>query len=616
MRESSVRRPVEAASSDTERPRGWGWRLRRLPGRPALWLVPLLYLAGAFAITWHLWADPASQAQVVPANGVSQDIDLFAWFMRYAANAVSHGHLPALVTPLVNAPEGMNLMWNTSFLLPATLFAPLTLLIGPQATLTVLLTLGFAATATATFLVLRRWAASLPAAALGGALFGFSPALRIAAIGHYHLQFAILLPLIVDALLCILTGRGRPVRTGAWLGLLLAAQLFIAEEALALLGVTAAVIAVVLALSRPRAVASRIRGAAAGLATAAGVMLVLSAYGLWRQFHGPLTEHGSPWSLGHFHNRPGNFVSAPTGFLFPSHAAVSYLDNHPVKMVEDFAYLGWPMLAVLLIAAAAFWRDLRVRTMAVTFAALELFSLGSKPIVGHGTRWPAALLPWHYLAGLPLLDQALPNRFSLLADGAAAALLAFAIDLACRPRAEHPARAAWARGIAVAAVAVAIVPIIPLPLQTAPVRAIPAGFQQAFSMMKLSPDERVVIIPLLPSADMRWQADSNVTGALVGCYGIAPGPSGKAAICHTQRRPTAAYLNALERGESGAKPPSAAELRADLGYWRLTALVAVTSRGSALGKYLTRTFGPPSVQQGSVLSWRHYGPGWLTARAG
>ena len=165
---SLVRRPV-AAPPDTERARF------RLPGRPVLWLVPLLYLAGAFAVTWHLWADPASQAQVVPANGVSQDIDLFAWFMRYAANAVAHGHLPALVTPAVNAPEGLNLMWNTSFLLPATLFAPLTLLIGPQATLTVLLTLGFAGTATVTFLVLRRWDASWPAAALGGALFGFSP---------------------------------------------------------------------------------------------------------------------------------------------------------------------------------------------------------------------------------------------------------------------------------------------------------------------------------------------------------------------------------------------------------------------------------------------------------
>lgn len=577
--------------------------------------MPPLYLLGAFALTWHLWADPASQAQVVPANGVSQDIDLFAWFMRYAANAVAHGHLPALVTPAVNAPEGLNLMWNTSFLLPATLFAPLTLLIGPQATLTVLLTLGFAGTATATFLVLRRWAASVPAAALGGALAGFSPALRIAAVGHYHLQFALLLPLIIDALACILTGRGRPVRTGAWLGLLLAAQLFIAEETIALLGVTAAVLTLVLVASRPGAVAGRIRGAAAGLATAAGVMLVLSGYGLWRQFHGPLAEHGSPWTPSHYHNVPGNFVSAPTGYLFRSPATVTYLNNHPVKMVEYFAYLGWPMLAVLVIAAVAFWADLRVRAMAVTFAALELFSLGSKTIHSHGLSWPAALLPWHYLARLPLLDQALANRFSLLADGAAAALLAFAADLAWRARTGLPAqRAAWTRGIAVAALLVAIVPVIPLPLPTAPVRALPRGFVLALRMMKLSPDERVVIIPLLPSADMRWQADSNVTGALVGCYGIAPEPSGQAAICHTQRRPTAAYLNALQQGETRARPPSAARLRADLGYWRPAALVAVTSRGSALGRYLVRTFGPPTVQRGSVLAWRHYGPGWLTAR--
>lgn len=609
---SSVRRPV-AESAEAERPRERG-RLR-LPGHPALWLVPFLYLCGAFAITWHLWADPASQAQVVPANGVSQDIDLFAWFMRYAANAVSHGHLPALVTPVLNAPEGVNLMWNTSFLLPATLFAPLTLLIGPQATLTTALTLSFAATATVTFLVLRRWSASLPAAALGGALFGFCPALRIAAVGHYHLQFAVLLPLIVDALLGIVTGRGRPVRTGAWLGLLLAAQLFIAEETLALLGVTAAVLVLALALSRPRAVAGRIRGAAAGLATAAGVMLLLSSYGLWRQFHGPLAEHGSPWKPSHYHNFPGNFVSAPTGFLFPAHPTVTYLNSHPVKMVEYFAYLGWPMLAVLLIAAVLFWRDLRVRTMAVTFAALELFSLGSKTFTRNGVRWPAALLPWHYLARLPLLDQALANRFSLLADGAAAALLAFAIDLACRPRPEHPARrAGWARGIAVAAVAIAIVPIIPLPLQTARVRPTPPGFQPAFSMMKLSPDERVLIVPVLPSADMRWQADSNVTGALVGCYGIAPEPSGQAAICHTQRRPTAAYLNALEQGRAHARAPSAAQLRTDLDYWRLTALVAVTSRDSPLGKYLTRTFGPSTMQRGGVLAWRHYGRGWLAAR--
>ena len=134
-------------------------------------------------------------------------------------------------------------------------------------------------------------------------------------------------------------------------------------------------------------------------------------------------------------------------------------------------------------------------------------------------------------------------------------------------------------------------------------------------MMKVSPGERVVIIPLLPSADMRWQARQQrdrCAGRLLRHR--AGAVRRKAAICHTQRRPTAAYLNALYQGETHAKPPSAAQLRADLGYWRLTALVAVTSRDSALGKYLTRTLGPPTTARGSVLAWRHYGPGWLTLR--
>ena len=78
-------------------------------------------------------------------------------------------------------------------------------------------------------------------------------------------------------------------------------------------------------------------------------------------------------------------------------------------------------------------------------------------VVAGGLHYPAALLPWHYLQALPLLDQSLPNRFSLLADGAAAAVLAFALDLACgarrtagpgpaesrRPGAPHPGHRAY-----------------------------------------------------------------------------------------------------------------------------------------------------------------------------
>ncbi|MGH3121459.1 MAG: hypothetical protein ACRDND_10615, partial [Streptosporangiaceae bacterium] len=589
------------------------------------------YLLGAVALTWHLWADPAGRAQVVPGNGVSHDIDLFGWFLRYEATAVAHGRLPDLVTTALNAPQGVNLMWNTSFLLPGVLFAPVTLAIGPQATLTILLTLGFAGSAATMFWVLRRWGASLASAALGGAVFGFSPALRIAAVGHYHLQFAILLPLIVDALLRLVTGRGRPVRTGVWLGLLTAAQLFIAEETVALTAVAGVVIVVVLGASRPRAVAGQVRGAAAGLATAGGVLLVTAGYPLWVQFHGPLTEHGSPWKPGQFRNHPGDFVNGPSGVLLHSQAAVAYLAHHAVRMVEYFAYLGWPMLIVLVLAAMCFWRDLRVRALAVTFAVLEILSLGSRAVVVRGLHIPATLMPWHYLQGLPLLSQSLPNRFSLLADGAAAVVLAFSLDLAwgratgrAAPDADAPAAPdaapaadglatptpapapapTWRKAAAVALITLALVPIIPLPLQTAAVTATPAGWQQAFARLRLAENARVLVVPVKPATVMRWQADTGVPGSVIGGYCIAPAPgTGKAKICSSGRKPTADYLNDLWLGQPGAAP-STAQLRSDLRYWRPAAIVAVTSRDSRLGRYLSNVFGPPALQDGSVLAWR------------
>ena len=640
-------RPLQAAT----RPRQATQRDRTpAAGRAATWLVLGCYLLGAVALTWHLWADPAGRAQVVPANGVSHDIDLFAWFLRYEATAIAHGRLPDLVTTALNAPQGINLMWNTSFLLPGVVFAPLTLAIGPQATLTVLLTLGFAGSAATMFWVLRRWGATLAAAALGGAVFGFSPALRIAAVGHYHLQFAVLLPLIIDALLRLVTGRGRPVRTGVWLGLLIAAQLFIAEETVALTAVAGVIIVIVLAASRPRALPGLVRGAATGLAVAAGVVLVTAGYPLWVQFHGPLVEQGSPWTPGHFRNHPGDFVNGPSGMLLHSQATVAYLDQHAVRMVEYFAYLGWPMLVVLVLATVCFWRDLRVRALAVAFVVLEVLSLGSRTVVVRGLHIPATLMPWHYLQGLPLLSQSLPNRFSLLADGAAAVVLAFSLDLAWGQRvtgraapaadaraadvpvagasavadapdasavpdatpaaagpptpAPAPARA-WPKAAAVALIALALVPIIPLPLQTAAVTATPAGWQQAFARLRLASDARVLVVPLQPATVMRWQADTGVPGSVIGGYCIAPTPgTGQAELCSTGRKPTAHYLNDLWLGKPGAVAPSTAQLRSNLRYWRPAALVAVTSRDSRLGRYLSNVFGPPALQDGSVLAWR------------
>ncbi len=568
------------------------------PARPAAiapWLVLCCYLVGAVAVTARLWADPASRAQV----GDPHDVDMFAWFMRYAATAVSHGRLPALVTTALNPPQGVNLMWNTSFLLPGMLLTPVTLLAGPQTSLTVALTLAMAGSAAALFWLLRRWRASLPAAALGGAVYGFSPAVINSGIGHYHLAFAVLPPLIVDALLLILTGRGNAATSGAWLGLLAGAQVFTGEELLADTAVACLVLACALALTRPRAVPSRARGAALGLAAAAAVALLISGHALWVQLRGPLTEH--PALLNTWSSNPAYFVDPGGNLLIHTRASAAAVAGFHLGPAEVLSYLGWPLLGVLALAVISFWRDLRVRVAAVLFVVLELCSLGG----GNQADVPGWLLPWHWLEFLPVLVAALPNRLSLLADGAAAAVLAFSLDLALSAA---RARGRRASGAVTAVAVLAVVPLIPLPYQVALLPPVPAGWTAAFARLRLAPDAPVLVVPVGNvghTMAMRWQADTGEPGSMAGGYFIGPAPgTGLPIFDAGPTKQTTKYLDWIWDGSRRASPAFMSQLRAALAYWHAAAVVAVTTPGAPAGRLLTELLGKPGLRAGSVLAWR------------
>ena len=576
---------------------------RSRAGRWAPWLVIACYLLAAIVLTWRLWADPASREQ----SGDTHDIDLFAWFLRYAATAVSHGHLPALVTTALNAPQGVNLMWNTSVLLPGIVLTPVTLLAGPQVSLTVLLTLGYAGSAASLFFVLRRWAASLSAAALGGAVYGFSPALIASGIGHYHLQFAVLPPLIIHALLRIVTGRARPVwgvvRTGVWLGLLTSAQVFTGEELLLDTALAGLVLVVVLAASHPSTVADRVRGAAFGILTGVVVMLVICGHALSVQFFGPLTEHGRP--LTPIKGSLVPFVTPPRELLLHTRASAAAAGSHAS---EYLGYLGWPLLIVLVAAAIRFWPDLRARAAAVTWAVLEILSLGGKTLHVGGLRYSGWLLPWHWVQGLPGMAEVLPDRFALLADAAAAALLAFSLDLALAWVPE--ARQWWRRGLAAAAVLV-VVPLIPSPFAVSPVPGVPAGWEAAFARLHLTQNDRVLILP--PPAQfhtlaMRWQATTGEPGSLVAGYFLGPGPDRQSTFSPGLILPASKALKqfALEPPDVAVHQSAAiALIRSDLRYWRPAAIVAVRGLGSPPPPVLTVLFGRPAIRVGQVLAWRY-----------
>ena len=410
--------------------------------------VPAAYAVAAILLTWRLWADPASRM----VAGNPHDADLFAWFLRYAASAVRHGHLPALVTTGMNAPIGVNLMWNTPMLLPGILLSPVTLLFGPQASLTILTTAGFAGSALALYWVLRRWSVSTGAAALAGAVYGFSPAMVQEAAGHYNLELVILPPLILDAGLRLAIGHrtgepdragpgglarlpwlawlGRvpaPVRAGTWLGLLGAAQIFSSEEIALATAIAGLAAVLTLALSHPAGCARRVLPAVAGALWTVLVTLALAGHALAVQFHGPLTQHGAVYPLDYYVNDVTSFVTPQASLLFHTAASAAAAARYQGGAAEYLAYLGWPLLALLVLAAVVSWRHPAGRAAAATFAILAVLSLGGYLLLG-GTTHHGIELPWHWIEELPVVSTALPDRLSVLADGAAAVLLAIGMD--------------------------------------------------------------------------------------------------------------------------------------------------------------------------------------------
>jgi len=613
-------RPAQVAEHPQPRKRRW-----------VAALVPFLYVLLAVGITLRLWLHPSTIAPYDGVSGISRDVYLNAWFMRYTAMAVSHGQLPALVTNAVNFPQGVSAMWNTSMLLPAVLLSPVTLLAGPMVSLTTMLTLAFAGSATAMFVVLRRWGLSIGAAGVGGALYAFSPAVLVAAQDHYHLQFAILPPLIVDAVLRLVTRRGHPVRAGIWLGLLVTGQIFIAEELLADTALACVVILLMLAVCQPARLGAAVRKPlpsarkfarpAGGFAVALGIVVALAGHALWVQFHGPLAEQGSPWHIWQYGSQPADFVTAPTVTLLHGSQFWAFLQRTGQFFVETFAYLSWPVLALLVLVTVLFWRDLRMRVLALSFAVLELLSMGGHRIhVGH---WyvPFYLQPWHWLWHLPVIGEMVPNRIAIVADGVAAAMLALAIDAA---------RAAVPRGrsrripiLASAALIglAALIPIIPRAVVPAPIDPIPAAWSNVINGLHPRPGAAVLVLPVDGAMAMEWQAVTGESIKVVGGYCIVRQPNGHASQCDTKdtlstdQQTALLRFNLLARYAHGARGPSSHTTASAISDWRPDYIVSIAGGSSPLGGYLISVLGPPTITQDNVLGWK-VSKSWLSRELG
>ncbi|MFZ0059756.1 MAG: hypothetical protein WAL35_06895, partial [Acidimicrobiales bacterium] len=142
------------------------------------------YLAIAFLAYWPV--GPLNETQIVSC--ACSDRIQEVWFLAWMFHALSHAMNP-FSTGFVNYPYGINLVDQTSMPLIGVLASPITAIFGPVAAFALFTRLAFFVSATSMMFVLRRYTKWLPAAFLGGLLYGFSPYVVDQGLGHLFVAF-------------------------------------------------------------------------------------------------------------------------------------------------------------------------------------------------------------------------------------------------------------------------------------------------------------------------------------------------------------------------------------------------------------------------------------------
>jgi hypothetical protein len=564
-------------------------------------MVYLAYLALSGWVTWRLWLGLGDR-MTDGGKGGNEDIRLFEWYFAYVARAVRQLENP-FVTDLQNVPDGVNLMSNTGMVGLGVPLAPVTWLAGPTVTANLVVCLALFATASAWYFVLSRYLVSSPlAAALGGALCGFSPGMVAHTRGHLNFIAQFLIPLII-ALALRMREPGRHARRGIWLGVLVAWQVLIGEEALFLYFVASGVFVAGYALLRPREVRDLAPRFLTGLAVAAGTALVLLGYPLWLQFFGPQSYHTVPFVSGHGADL-ASYLATPQLALTGSQSANVDL---ALNSAEENTFYTIPYVVLAGVVATWLWRSTMVRALVVTAGVLVVLSLGKTlEVAGHHTGVP---LPWRVLAELPLLDSVLPARFGLVVGTILAILTALGVDAALAGlRASEVGGSRAPRLVAGGLLLAVLLPLVPRPVPTIPVGFPVPDFVASGQWRPYVRDGRSLVpIPFPDVKDasgLRWAAVTGVPFAVPGGYFIGPDAEGRGRF-GPPPRPTFELLSAVaatgERAEvSDADRENA---RADLAYWRADVVVLGRHRHvDALRETLDALLGP-SRRVSDVWLW-------------
>ena len=216
--------------------------------------------------------------------GSARDPQIFVWSLAWWPHAILTWQNP-FFSHVIYAPSGVNLAWVTGVPGLAIVFAPVTLLFGPDVSYNLAEMLMPAFSAWTAFLLCRHLTRSTFASLVGGYLFGFSSYMLGQEQGHLHMTAVFLLPLMALTTIRYLQGQlgGRGV--GWRLGVLFGLQFWLSTEvcvttALALaVGLVVAYATVPGSRERLRAIVRPLAGAVAVAAAVSGPLLYYAVTG-------------------------------------------------------------------------------------------------------------------------------------------------------------------------------------------------------------------------------------------------------------------------------------------------------------------------------------------------
>ncbi|GGM34905.1 glycosyl transferase [Micromonospora sonchi] len=594
------------AQPPTRRPRRW-------PARSDVLAIGAYVLLGVL-VCLNYWVDVNNRV----SSHLPTDHSWFEWLFSHGAYSVLHLENP-LFSMRQNAPDGVNMMANTSLLGVTLPLAPLTWLLGPQVVYALYLGGAMAATAgTSYWMLSRHLVRSRAAAFVGGAFLGFAPGIVHHANGQPNFVSNFLLPLIVVRVFR-LTEPGRWRRNGLVLGLLVAYQIFINEEMLLLTALACLVVVIAYAIMRPRAAWQRAGTFGAGLGVGGGLALLLAAYPIWYQFNGPQSYRGLQGGVFHSWGEDlAAFVAFPRDTIAGDEAVEA-----TIGLTEQNTWFGWPLMLLSVVALALLVRrSLIARILAVLTVVFSVASLG--PEIRFNGELTGTAGPWSYIpADLPLVEMMMPTRLTLVTTAALGVLLALAWDAVAgnrrspipAPRAGEPAadaapragkpvatvghRPRWQRGIGYAAITLAVLPLLPTPLPAEPVDPPPA-FITTGAWRAYVPDGRALVPVPIPSnvhglSTLRWSALTQHEFPIPAGYFIGPNQDG-AGVFGAPNRPTSTLI--YRTMDAGELPDLTDEDRRqaveDLRFWRASVVVlGAHPKEAVLRDLMTALLGEP-----------------------